>query len=62
MTERILNLIDLGYDIEDATEIANQEANELIHEFNSDDEMIDDLINKGWTSPESERIVLGFNR
>ena len=33
MTERILNLIDLGYDIEDATEIANQEANELIKEF-----------------------------
>ena len=29
MTERILNLIDLGYDINEATKIANQEADEM---------------------------------
>ena len=29
MTERILNLIDLGYDINEVTKIANQEADEM---------------------------------
>ena len=35
MTERILNLIDLGYSINEATEIANQEANEIVDQFNN---------------------------
>jgi len=35
MTERILNLIDLGYSISEATEIAKQEANEIVNEFSN---------------------------
>ena len=62
MTERILNLIELGYDIEEATEIVKQEESKMNDYLDSEEDLIDNLVNKGWTQEESERIILGFNR